>query len=170
MKYIICTILFLNSWYAFSQSNPAGNSSIRDGLYRIIALDSVDVNLDTIRNTGHLRISFSPLFEEYNKEGIRSVVIDTSEYVPLELEKAPVAEQQTDDKKKLLLYLSGASSEKLKSFSAKHVMEKVVIVVDSKALTIHKIREPITSGSLQITRCSDNACERLFVKLKTNIK
>jgi hypothetical protein len=49
-------------------------------------------------------------------------------------------------------------------------MERAVLVVDGEALTLHKIREAITSGKLQITRCNDNACERLLVKLKDNEK
>lgn len=36
--------------------------------------------------------------------------------------------------------------------------------------TFAKIKQPITSGQLQITRCNDNACERLYVTLKGNIK
>lgn len=49
-------------------------------------------------------------------------------------------------------------------------MKEVVLVVDGEALTMHKIKEPLTSGLLQITRCNDNACELLLIKLKSNTK
>ena len=49
-------------------------------------------------------------------------------------------------------------------------MKKVVLVIDGEALTIHKIKEPLTSGLLQITRCNDNACEKLSLVLKDNVK
>lgn len=87
-----------------------------------------------------------------------------------ELESPPKEEQQTETKKKLLLSLIRDASEKLKIFTANHVMDRVDLVVDGEALTLHKIREPVTSGKLQITRCNDNACESLLVKLKDNEK
>lgn len=115
-------------------------------------------------------IKFNKMFIENKDDEIIRILIDTSEYVPLELEKAPTTEPQTEQKKKLMLSLTPAASEILKTFSAKHVMKKVIIVVDGEALTMHKVREPITSGQLQITRCSDNACEKLFIMLKGNVK
>lgn len=49
-------------------------------------------------------------------------------------------------------------------------MRHVALVIDGDALTMHKIKEPLTSGQLQITRCNDNACERLYITLKDNVK
>lgn len=66
--------------------------------------------------------------------------------------------------------LTKDASEKLKVFTENHIMSRVALVVDGQAVSIHKIREPITSGQLQITTCSDNACERLVVKMKSNLK
>ena len=110
------------------------------------------------------------MFEEYNTGKFARIIIDTSEYVPLELDKPAATEKQTDTKKKLMLSLTKQALEKLKTFTASHVMQKVALVVDREALTVHKIREAITSGELQITRCNDNACEHLLVKLKNNVK
>jgi len=69
-----------------------------------------------------------------------------------------------------MLSLTPAASEILKNIFGKECDEKVVIVVGGEALTMHKIREAITSGQLQITRCSGNACEKLFIMLKDNVK
>jgi hypothetical protein len=49
-------------------------------------------------------------------------------------------------------------------------MQMVAIVVGGEVLTMHKIKEPITSGQLQISRCNDNACELLYVRLRDNVK
>ena len=151
----------------FSQAAP--KKSIHDGLYLIKKIDTVANKLSPL-SSNEVAISFSELFKEYNDTGFIRIIIDTTEYVPLELEKPPVTEQQTEKKKKLLLSLTKEASEKLKTFTAKHVMQRVALVVGGEALTMHKIKEPITSGQLQITRCNDNACERLYVKLKDNVK
>ncbi|WP_118972070.1 SecDF P1 head subdomain-containing protein [Taibaiella koreensis] len=142
---------------------------IKDGLYHIITIDTVPTLLTPLPPHS-TAIFFSKLFEDYNGDEYNRIIIDTSEFVPLILEHAPTAEQQTEHKKKLLLSLTPEASQLLKAFTAKHVMQKVALVVDGEALTQHKIREAITSGQLQITRCNDNACERLLIKLRDNVK
>ncbi len=49
-------------------------------------------------------------------------------------------------------------------------MKQATLVVDGEALTVHKIRAAITGGKMEITRCGDNACERIYVTLKDNVK
>jgi preprotein translocase subunit SecD len=143
------------------------NKTISDGLYLITKIDTIASELSPL-SLNEKEIFFSEMFEAYNSEAYLRIIVDTTQYVPLELEDAPRAEQQTETKKKLLLTLTNVASEKLKTFTANHVMDRVVLIVDGEALTMHKIREAITSGQLQISRCNDNACERLFVKLKDN--
>jgi len=142
---------------------------IKDGLYLIDRIDSIHTSSNSI-SSGEIVIGFSAMFAEFNSDNIKRIIIDTTAWVPLELEKPPVAEQQTELKKKLLLSLTKEASEQLKTFTGNHIMRMVALVVDGEALTMHKIREAITSGQLQISRCNDNACEQLLVKLRDNVK
>ena len=162
-------IVFLLSFVAISFAQKPIKSQLKDGLYLISKIDTNSTQLSLL-STNETAVFFSKMFDEYNAEGYLRIIIDTSDFVPLELEKAPLTEQQTESKKKLLLSLTNEASEKLKTFSTKNVMKRVVLIVDGEALTMHKIKEPLTSGLLQITRCNDNACEQLFVKLKDNVK
>lgn len=161
--FIILTI----SGVCFSQNNS--QKTFKDGLYLIVRVDTVASQPDTL-GTNEKAIFFSKMFEEYNGDEFTRIIIDTTEFVPLELEKPPVTEKDTDLKKKLLLSLTKEASEKLKTFTATYLMRLVALVVDGEALTMHKIKVAITSGELQITRCNDNACEKLLVKLKDNVK
>jgi preprotein translocase subunit SecD len=160
-----CTLIISFTCLAQTKQNYA----IPDGLYLVDKIDTVATQDDTL-SSKEIALYFSKLFEEFNSNEFLRIIIDTTEYVPLELEKAPTTEQQTEAKKNLLLSLTKEASEKLKSFSTNHVKNSVAIVVGGEVLTIHKIKVPITSGQLQITRCNDNACEQLYVKLKDNIK
>jgi preprotein translocase subunit SecD len=138
-------------------------------LYLVINTGTDTTSFDSLTRN-QLVIKLNELFIEDNEDAHIRFLIDTTEYVPLELDKAPVSEAQTEQKKKLMLSLTPSASEILKNFSSRHVMQKVVIVVNGEALTMHKVREPITSGQLQITRCTDNACEKLYIMMKDNIK
>ncbi len=152
-----------------SLAQTKSDFNIPDGLYLIVKIDTSATQDDTL-SSKEIAIYFSKLFEEFNSDEYLRIIIDTTEYVPLELEKAPTSEQQTEARKNLLLSLTEEASEKLKSFTTNHLMERVALVVDGEALTMHKIKVPITSGQLQITRCNDNACELLYFTLEDNIK
>lgn len=168
MKKIILTLSLVIMLFSIGFSQTETKQTIPDGLYLVIRIDTSAASL---LKTNEYAVSYSKMFDEYNNPSeFTRIIIDTSDYVPLELEKTPVSEQQTDTKKKLMLTLTKEASEKLKTFTKKHVMTMVTIVVDGEALTIHKIKTPITNGQLQITRCNDNACEKLLVKLKDNVK
>lgn len=162
-------ILILAVVFMYSRCSEAPNPKplfINDGFYEVVKLGNDSTNFNNL-NIGQIVISFDSLF---NPDDVSKVVIDTSEYVPLELDSLPITEQQTESKKLLSISLAPNSTEKLKTFTAKRVMKEVVVVLDGKAVTMHKIREAITSGKMQITRCGDNACEYLYVKMKENVK
>lgn len=166
LNFLIIILLF-SILYSSAQKSP--KIKVKDGLYLISKVDTNSNQLSKLSKNETV-VFFSKMFEEFNDGNYQRIIIDTTDYVPLELQKAPTTEQQTENKKKLLLSLTDKSSEKLKSFTTKNVLKHVVIVIDGEVLTMHKIKEPLTSGLLQITRCNDNACEKLFIKLKKNLK
>lgn len=166
-RIILTTLTIIISLTTLAQTKPV--YTIPDGLYLIVKIDTAATQVDTL-SSKEIPIYFSKLFEDFNSEEYLRIIIDTTEYVPLELEKEPTTQQQTDTKKNLLLSLTQEASEKLISFTTNHVMKHVALVVDGEVLTMHKIKVPITSGQLQITRCNDNACELLYVTLKDNVK
>ncbi len=161
-------LILLTLYILIFSGNAYSQNTINDGLYLINRIDTVATETSLISEK-EMAVYFSPLFEEFNSDGFTRIIIDTTQYVPLELEVSPKTEQETDLKKKLLLTLTKEASKKLKTFTAAFVMRLVALVVDGEALTVHKIRAVLTSGQLQITRCTDNACETLYVKLKDNV-
>jgi preprotein translocase subunit SecD len=160
---ILLSLLILTfSGTAYSQN------TLKDGLYLINRIDTIE-SQKTSLSEKETAVYFSKMFEEYNSDEFARIIIDTTQYVPLELESSPKTEQETETKKKLLLTLTKESSERLKTFTTENLMRRVALVVGGEALTVHKIKAAITGGQLQITRCTDNACETLLVKLKDNV-
>ncbi|MEI7485414.1 MAG: hypothetical protein WCK13_11955 [Ignavibacteriota bacterium] len=164
MKKLLILIIFTISFTAIAYSQ----NKLKDGLYLVNRIDTIAGQPSEL-SVNEMNVYFSKMFEEYNTDEYARIVIDTTQYVPLELEAAPKTEQQTEDKKKLLLSLTKEASQRLESFTTKHLMKRVTLIVDGEALTMHKIKTAITGGQLQITRCNDNACKTLYVKLKDNV-
>ncbi|MFW5805320.1 MAG: SecDF P1 head subdomain-containing protein [Bacteroidales bacterium] len=160
-----CLLLLISG---FSMAQTEEKNRIPDGLYLVTALGN-DTAQSQAHPGNHTAVNFNYDFISKSDMEYDEIRIDTSEFVPLELENLPTTEQQTATKKKLLFSLTTEASEKLHTFTANHIMDKVALVVDGKAVSIHKIREPVTGGQLQITTCSDNACERLIVRMQNNM-
>ncbi len=142
---------------------------LQDGFYLVEQKGFDTTNFGSISNTQAI-IGFDMDFLKNNPQEFSKIKIDISEFVPLELEKLPETQQQTELKKLLLISLTPEASEKVKSFTSQNVQRTIAIVLKGKAITVHKIKEAISGGKIQITRCDDNACEYLYVRMKDNVK
>jgi preprotein translocase subunit SecD len=143
-------------------------ASVEDGFYRVIRTASGKKDVFPLGAHEQV-IRFSPDFRENNDEQTRYLVIKIDDFVPMQLAEPPQTELQPDQRKKLLLSLSDQAKAKLTSFTREHLNQLTAIVVGGHALTLHKVRTVIDGGKLQITRCTDNACEKLYVELKDNV-
>ena len=162
MKFLFAIIFSLFSIISYSQKK------LNDGLY---VVDKLEIKKGYKEKSKQKQIvHFNPQFTLENPDEYGTIVIWKNDFVPLDLSKEPEAQQQTNEKKLLLLKLTDKASEKLKTFSTKNLMKYVAIIVNGDVLTVHKIKEPLTSGLMQITRCNDNACEQLYKVLKDNVK
>jgi preprotein translocase subunit SecD len=93
------------------------------------------------------------------------VAIDPIDYVPLIIETAPEMTKDGRGKSILSVSLTRQSADRAEVFTRAHLGGKIAMVVDGEIVTLHKIREVITGGKLQITRCDDDACKVIRAKL-----
>lgn len=99
-------------------------------------------------------------------EPVRFLLLHRSPDVPMSLAGKPEKKPGPRGNPMLHLTLDPKHASLLESFTRANAGKvNVAIVVGGQVLTTHKIREPIVGGRLQITRCSDDACETLFTEL-----
>lgn len=160
--FLLCACAALCTCKRATRSN-----GISDGFYEVIRLGNDHQNNLHDLPAGLVTLKFDTLF---NPDNYSAVVVDTTDYVPLELHEDPVTEPQSKDKRLLSVSFNQEGADKIRAFTAKRIMKEVVIVLDGKAITMHKIRDTIRGPKMQITRCGDNACDYLFIKLKKKVK
>ncbi len=142
------------------------NKHLKDGLYLVekVLYDTSAVTL----NANQALVHFNKEFLENAPDGSVGLIINTTDFVPLLLEGEPLLLPQAENKKKLQLTFSRPSAEKLEKFTAANSMRQATMIVNGEVLTMHKIRDTIRGGKMEITGCSDNACQRIYVMLKNH--
>lgn len=158
-------LLFTSPFVLSAQVNKASAKTIEDGMYLIInAGDS------SLAGKKGLVLNFSHHFLGDNaEEQPTRLEIDTTEYVPLLLQKRPDSLMQKDGRMNLQLSMTPDAGKQLENFTDRNVNRRVAVVIGGEAVSMHKIKEKIVGGKLQITRCTDNACEYLYYELMDNV-
>jgi len=95
----------------------------------------------------------------------RYVAIDATQYVPFVFETAPRATLDPNGRTILSIALDANHTERLKEFTTRHLGKSTAMVVGGELVSVHKIKEPITGGKLQITSCGADVCKVLHSRL-----
>lgn len=98
-------------------------------------------------------------------EPLAYVAIDLTDFVPLIIEGTPEMQKDGRGFSKLTVSLARQNADKLEAFTRSHLGGRIALVIDGQIITLHKIRSVVTGGKLQITRCTDNACQAIRAKL-----
>lgn len=144
---------------------------LEDGMYLVKRLGDKSSEILPLEANEKI-IEWNEDFIDHEDPDPKYMVIDASSFSPFLLRVKPKTELQegkTDGRKKLLLEFNEEGKEKLAEYTGQHVNQMTSIVIKGQALTKHVIREAITGGFLQITRCNDNACEMLDIELRDNV-
>ncbi|MCD6066175.1 MAG: hypothetical protein K0S33_1001 [Bacteroidetes bacterium] len=168
MKKIILILFIATAFYNCSrQQSPAeNNNKLPDGFYQVNATGT-DSSVFELSNTADKVVEYNSI---YNEQDFTKVQIDTSDFVPLELEQLPLKEKDADLKSRLSITLSAEAAQQLETFTAKRLAKEVAIVLDGEAITMHRIKDTIRGGTMQISWCGENACEKLYTRLKGTVK
>ncbi|MDZ4838121.1 MAG: hypothetical protein SGJ27_30430 [Candidatus Melainabacteria bacterium] len=160
-----------NAEFGASAASPiqkqATTSSLPNGLYLVFNEADDEKKLNPIGKQQIVLYDYQ-FFPLSDRDQPTFLTISPEEFIPLKLAGDPQKEQDAQGKPKLLLQLANDQITPLKEFSTKNLGKAVAIVIGSKVVTKHKIKEAITGGKMQITRCSDNGCDVLYTQLKQN--
>ena len=90
--------------------------------------------------------------------------------VALDLDGAPKVEKDGDVVLSIQLKLKPAAAAALEQLSGKHVGKHVAIIVGDEVVTMHRIRQAIKGGELQITSCAPGAANHLLEQLQVHAR
>ena len=103
--------------------------------------------------------------QQTNSAFVTYVALDPKDYVPLIIIGTPEMKSDGQGKSVLTVCLARRNAKRAEAFTRAHLGGRIAMVVDGEIVTLHKIRSVITAGKVQVTRCTDNACEVIRSKL-----
>jgi hypothetical protein len=139
---------------------------LKNGIYVIDQSEDKHIAEKPGRNS----IKFNPFFIDGDPEEYSSLVIFTNDYVPLEQAEMPVVQYRGSGENEVLVHLTESAAGKLKEFTARNMMNHIVVVVDGQAVAVYKVIAPIGNTLIRITKCSGSGCNQIFRQLKSTFK
>ncbi len=103
--------------------------------------------------------------ERVMKYGGEYFALDASRFVPLILAEPPKAAQDDRGFTMLNVKLAPEHARRLETFTREHLGGRIAVVIGGDIVTTHKVRGVIRDGEAKITRCDDDACRTLLLKL-----
>lgn len=148
-----------------SSAGTAGGGALRDGVYAVLWEATTRDSADLLGP----RQVILPYDRKYTgsteTEPRTYLAIDTSSPVPLILETQPETQEDGTGRSLLSVTLAREYVGALEEFTTEHLGERAAIVLDGEVVTMHKIRDVIREGKIQISRCDGNSCEVLRARL-----
>ena len=137
-----------------------------DGMYLVLKEAATRDKLGASGGGQQALINDGRFLEAAERNATTYVLVSERQSIPFSMASAPDRGKDGKGRSKLMLALSPDQAGPLEKFTRKNCGRTVAIVIGGDVVTTHKIREPITGGRVQITRCSDSGCDVLFSKLQ----
>lgn len=144
---------------------PADPRSLANGVYAVLREGLTRSEVQTEKRP-RVVLVYDRKYSDADKDRPpKYVALDTSSFVPLVLAGHPDAQRDGRGWTLLNITLARQHVKTLEDFTRAHLDGMIAIVIDGEIITMHKVRTVIKDGKAQITRCSDDACRTLVLKL-----
>jgi preprotein translocase subunit SecD len=141
-------------------------AKLTDGLYLILREAESKEKVQPIGKNERIVINDYEFLDPSERETPKYIAVSGDSFIPFIFSVDPAKGKDDKGRTKLLLQLADDQIKPLEDFTRTNCGKSVAIIVGGKVVTTHKIREAITGGKLQITRCSDFGCDVLYTQLQ----
>lgn len=180
VRHAIVTLILITVGASCAGGRRAGvPARLEDGFYAVIGQSASEAGADSAAAgaaaaaaTGaaaagkkHLLLPYDHIYTADPEEPREWLALAREPYVPLLLDREPELGMSEKGFASLSIALDPKHTALLEQFTRDHLNQSVAIVIGGEVVTKHTIKAVITGGQLQITRCTDNACEVLRTRL-----
>jgi preprotein translocase subunit SecD len=167
---LLATMFFIGLSSGWSQdAKPATPQKLADGVYAV-RRDSLQEKEVLPLKESEVLVVHRHRYAKKDQEAPRYLVVGSAPAVKLELAGEPKAVKEGENVVRILLKLGPKAAAALEQLTRDHQGQQIAIVVAGDVVTMHKVREIIKGGEVQITSCAPGAANYLFEQLRASQK
>jgi preprotein translocase subunit SecD len=156
---------------AWSQDKaPDAPKKSPDGVYAVLREAVKEADVLPLKEGEALVVDHHRYAKAEDKEPARYVVVRSAPDVDLDLAGEPKAVKDGAEVVKILLTLKPKAATALERLTTDRVGRQIAVVIGGEVVTVHKVRDAIKGGEVQITSCTPGAAKYLLEQLQTRQK
>jgi preprotein translocase subunit SecD len=165
---ILVIVALIASQVVAWPQEKAPTKKVPDGVYAVQRESLTEKEVLPLRDGEVLLVHRHRYLKKGDSEPPRFLVVRFSPDVDLDLAAEPKAIKDEAETVRILLKLQAKAATALERLTQDHVGRQVTIVVGGEVVTMHKVREVIKGGDVQITSCAAGAAEYLLDQLRAH--
>jgi hypothetical protein len=144
---------------------PEPAKTLPDGVYAVLRESLSRDDVLPLKDGESLLAHRSNYLKNDGNQPPRFLVVRSVPDVKLDLAGEPNAVKEGTKVVRILLKLEPEAAGALERLTSEHVGGQIAIVIGGDVVTVHKIRDVIKGGEVQITNCAAGAADHLLEKL-----
>ena len=168
---VLALVLILGGQAAWAQDKtPAPSKKLPDGVYAVQRESLKEKDVLPLKEGEVMVVHHSRYLKKDDKEPPRYLVVHSAPDVVLDLAGKPKAVKEGTEVVRIFLKLQPKAAAALERLTSDHLGRQLAIVLGGEVVTMHKIREIIKGGEIQITSCVAGAANHLLEQLEAHQK
>jgi preprotein translocase subunit SecD len=172
------TVCFLAAWcfigsYALAgpqDKTPQPPKKVPDGVYAVLRESLKEQDVLPLKEGEVLVVHQARYLKKDEKEPPRFLVVHSAPDVVLDLASKPKAVKEGTEVVRISLKLQPKAAAALERLTRDHLGKQVAIVLGGEVVTMHKVREVLKGGDVQITCCASGSANYLLQQLESHQK
>ena len=149
---------------------PQTPKKLANGVYAILRDSLNEKDVLPLKDKEALVVHQHRYLKKDDKEPPRYLVVRSTPDVDLDLVESPKAVKEGEEVVRILLKLRPKAAVALERLTSDRLGQQITIVLGGEVVTMHKIREIIKGGEVQITSCAAGAANYLLEQLQNQHK
>ena len=151
---------------AWGQDQTPPPKAVPDGVYAVLRDSLNDKDLLPLKDGEALVADRHRYLKADDQEPPRFLAVRAAPDVDLDLAEAPKAVKEGDEVVRVLLKLQPKAAAALERLTSDQRGKQIAIILGGEVVTVHKVREVIKGGEVQITSCTPGAAKYLLEQLQ----
>jgi preprotein translocase subunit SecD len=167
---VVTALILAGSYSAVfaDDKSPASPKKLPAGVYAVLRESHKEKDVLPLKDGEVLVVNRHRYVKKDDQEPPLFVVVRSAPDVELDLAEKPKAVKEGEEVVRILLKLKPKAATALERVTADSRGKQIAIILGGEVVTMHKIRQAIKGGEVQISSCAVGAAKYLFEQLQTH--